>query len=226
MQDQTPEVISHKGEIIESLRDAVEFGSYEIEDHRMVDTVAYNDQSGKLYLYIYTFEGYLKPNQVHKVACSSLKITVDFKLPRDWIIVAKFKASMLQCSMCQELQFLPEKSMSMENVVDAISVALAPAVLGLIKLPPPFLKIMSAAFKTQIDNPNGDVRPAPNPELAAQSLKLMDQFEQNQKQIISDIEKQLGFGLNSDEGHHHMRNRMRIPERHYHRHHHHPYDFA
>ena len=46
---QSPEIQDKMNEIIESLHDALEFQTYDIEDHRSINTVAFNKRVGKLY---------------------------------------------------------------------------------------------------------------------------------------------------------------------------------
>ncbi|EAX96064.1 hypothetical protein TVAG_265530 [Trichomonas vaginalis G3] len=183
MADQSAIVQAHKQNIINDLTDIKDFESYAWGDcDNMVNTVSYEKASGSLYMYIYTFSPFISDTRGEGVRVSNMKIHVDFVMPKDWIIVSKIKSSFFKCTMNQEIQYLDTKSIQMSDVIEAVAIAVAPAVLGLVKLPERFLNVLDTVIKSQMANPDRGIVTAPTAEQSAQAYAQFQDMRNKQQE--------------------------------------------
>jgi hypothetical protein len=193
MRDQSPSLAAHKQSIIENLQDMADFETYAWgECDNMVNTITYNQGSGRLFFYIYT----LSPFQASRgdaVKVQTMKIDLDITLAKDWMIVTKAKCNFFKSKVSSEIKYLPEKGVELKHIVEAISIAMAPAVIGLVQVPERFMVVLDKMFADQIANPDAGV---PKADLDAQrqayeQLKEMEdrqaQYEQNAQDGFKDI---------------------------------------
>ena len=183
MNEATPALQTHTQEIIDELNDVSEFESYLLGDcDSMVNTANYNKGSGTFFLYCYTFSPFIHETFGQCVNIQTLKIKIDMQLAKDWIIVQKAKSSFFSCSVSQEIQYLPEKGLQTSHIINAISIAMAPAVLGLVKLPDRFMTILDTLFQEQIANPNQGVITAPTAEQTAAAYEQFKDMRTKQEE--------------------------------------------
>jgi hypothetical protein len=201
------ELKAHTQEIIDDLEDICEFESYLWGDcDNMVNTVNYdaNDEKGSLYLYTYTFSP-LETTKGDAVKVSLMKIRVShLQLAKDWMVVSKVKTSFLKAKMSQEIQYVPKKGLEMDSIINAIAIAMAPCVLGLVKLPDRFMTVLDTLLKEQMANPSAGVITSPTSEQTAalyEKFKEMqakqDEYGSSAQDGISDIVSALGSKTSS-----------------------------
>jgi len=191
----TPALQKHTDEIIENLQDIKDFESYGWGDcDNMVNTVDYHTDSGSLFIYIYTFSPFIHPSRGEGVKIQTLKIIVKLQLAKDWMIVSKVKASFFKTSMKQEIQYIPNKGIKMEHIIEAISIAMAPAVLGLVQLPERFMTMLDTMLKDQQANPDKGIVTAPTAEQTAATYERFkemqakqDSYEENAQSGFKDL---------------------------------------
>jgi len=196
----TPALQKHINEVVTDLQDIQEFESYAWGDcDNMVNTVNYNKGSGTLFLYVYTFSPFIHPTRGEGVKIQSMRITANMELAKDWMVVSKVKASFFKTTMSQEIQYIPQKGIELKHVVEAIAMAMAPAVLGLVQLPERFMTVLDTLLKDQMANPDKGVVTAPTKEqteFAYNQFKDMqtkqDEYEKNAQEGFADIQKVLG----------------------------------
>ena len=197
MNEATPALQSHTNEIIADLQDISEFESYVWgECDNMINTVNYNQGAGQLYMYVYTFSPFIHETRGEAVKIQTMKIRADMKLAQDWIIVQKTKASFFKATSSQEIQYLPQKGIQTKDIVDAISIAMAPAVLGLVQLPERFMTVLDSLLKQQMDNPNAGVVTAPSAEQTQQAYEQFKEMRAAQDAYTENALK--GFDTMSD----------------------------
>jgi hypothetical protein len=188
--------------IVDDLNEIKYFESYNYGDcDNMVNSVSYNRNKGSLFLYIYTFTPFIKGGK-EAVRIQTLKCTVNLKLASDFLVVSKLKTSFMKCTMSQEIQYIPRKGIDSKAIVDSISIAMAPAVLGLVKVPERFMNIMKSLLKQQMERPDKSIITAPTAEQTKAALerfeemvKVQANYEKNAKEgfkNISDEIKKLG----------------------------------
>lgn len=159
MRDQSPALQVHKQDILDEIMDTKDFESYTMKgESHMVNSVGYNKNVGQLFMNIYTFDP--MTHEVYGPGCTIqyMKIQVDFNLAQDWMIVSKTKARFNKATQHQEFKYIDEKAVDMKDVVKAISIAVAPAVLGLVKLPESFMTCLDSVIKSQIENPSPELQ--------------------------------------------------------------------
>ena len=175
MKEATPEMQQHTDDIIADLQDIKDFESYAWGDcDNMVNTVNYNKGAGTLFMYVYTFSPFIHETRGEAVQISTMRINCNMELAKDWMIVSKAKSSFFKASVSQEIQYLPEKGLDVNAIVNAISIAMAPAVLGLVKLPDRFMTVLDSLLKEQMENPDKGVITAPTAE---QTQAAYQQFQ-------------------------------------------------
>ena len=199
MQEATPEIQQHTDDIISDLQDIKDFESYAWGDcDNMVNTVNYNKGSGTLYMYVYTFSPYIHEKLGEAVQVSTMRINCNMELAKDWMIVSKAKSSFFKASVLQEIQYLPDKGLDVNAIVNAISIAMAPAVLGLVKLPDRFMTVLDSLLKEQMENPDRGVITAPTAEqteAAYQQFQDMrtaqDNYEKNAEEGFQNLSQEV-----------------------------------
>ena len=188
----TPEIQAKKAEIIEFLSDIKEFESYAWGDcDRMVNTVDYNKATGTLFVYIFTFSPFIHPRKGEGVRVQTLRICCNMELAKDWMVVSKVKASFFKTTATSEIQYIPNKSIKMSDVIEAISIAMAPAVLGLVQLPERFMTMLDSILKDQQANPQKGIVTAETSEQVAQKYQAFKEMQAKQDEYIQNA--QTGF---------------------------------
>ena len=208
MKEATPAMQKHTNEIIADLQEIADFESYLWGDcDNMVNTVDYNKGAGKLYLYIYTFSPFIHEIRGEAVQISTLKIKVDMQLAKDWVIIQKAKSSFFKATVSQEIQYLPEKGLEEKHIIEAISIAMAPAVLGLVQVPERFMTILDTLLKEQMENPDAGVVTAPTAEQTQQAYEhfqdmraAQDSYTENASKGFSEMSEAIkGLGSKGEE---------------------------
>lgn len=187
MKNAAPSIQSKKDEIIQDLNDISEFEFYEeIKCEKMVSTINYNKNVGQMFIHIHTFSPSMHPTKGRIVLKESLDLSVKMELAKDWMIVTKAKASFFGASVSQEIHYIPNKGIEMKNIVEAIAIALAPAVLGVVKLPGSFINICGSILEGQRKNPNAGVITSPTSAQTEQALSIFHEMEARHKAIVKD----------------------------------------
>ena len=100
--------------------------------------------------------------------------------------------------MSQEIQYLPKKGLDERSIVEAISVAMAPAALGLVKVPESFMKILDTLLKQQMEHPDKSVITAPTKEQTEQAyqayndmVKAQAEYEKNAMEGFANISEEI-----------------------------------
>jgi hypothetical protein len=186
----TPALQAKVPEIIDDLQEIKEFESYAWGDcDNMVNTVDYNKGEGSLFLYIYTFSPFIHPTRGEGCKIQSLRIVANMELAKDWMVVAKSKVSFFKSTYSEEIQYIPNKGIEMKHVIEAISIAMAPAVLGLVQLPERFMTMLDTMLKEQSENPDRGVIKGPTAEQTQEAINnfkemqnRQDKYEENAQQ--------------------------------------------
>ena len=172
----SPKLQSHYTEILNDLQEIKDFEAY-TEDtcDNSVTTFDYNQGTGTLFIYIYSFSPFYNQRKKQNfIKISKVKMTSKCSLARDWMIITKVKSSFFKTTSISELKYLDEKSVELNDVIEAMSIAFAPAMLGLCKLPPRFVKVISNMCEQQITNPSPGITPptAHQRQTALEQLKV------------------------------------------------------
>ena len=201
MREQSPEVQAHKASVIENLRDVSDFETYAWGqcDH-MVNSVTYNKASGSVFFYVYTFSPFMHATRGEGCTISTMKVIANMALARDWMVISKVKANFFKTTAKVEVRYLPEKGIQMSNVIEAIAIALAPAVLGLVQIPERFMTMLEKLVHEQFAaGPNAGIPQGPTPEQQAQidaNMREMrdkqDHYAQQASQGFKDLAGLLG----------------------------------
>jgi len=203
----SPALARKKNDLIDYLQAIKEFDSYVLDEcNNMVNVVDYSKSQGTLFFYITTFSPFIHSKRGEGCKIETISIKVDMKLAKDWMIIQKAQTSFFRSSCHDEIQYLNEKGMKMSDVVEAISVAMAPAVLGLIKLPKGYMKILDTMFKEQQAHPERGTIKGPTPEQQAQAYQnfknmqdRQDKYEENAKEGFKALGNALSLGLKGPE---------------------------
>ena len=196
MDDSSPGFRSKANEIIQDLAEISEFEVYDEDKcQKMINTISYNQGAGKLFLYIHTFAPSIHPTKGKIVKTEYIKISVKLELAKDWMIVTKGSGNFFGCSISQEIQYIPNKGIELKHIVEAISIALAPAVLGVVKLPDRFMNLCGSILRNQSKSPDPRVITAQTSQQAQQALSLFDSMAEKQKSLVKSGLSQIGGGL-------------------------------
>lgn len=141
------EMQKHKDDIVSELQDIADYAELSVgQTDRAFTSTSYSKSSGKLWFYVYTFSaetgGY-----VPAVKCSTMLMEIEMKMAQDWLLVNRMETSFFKAKNTFELQYLPA-SISVKQVADAIAIALAPAVVGLVEIPEKFMSIMGGLINS------------------------------------------------------------------------------
>jgi len=164
MKESNPTIQKNIEDIVEDLNDIKDFESYNFGDcDNMVNSVSYNKNVGSLFLYVYTFTP-LTLGMKEAVRVQTLKCTLNMKLASDFMVVSKMKTSFMKCTMSQELQYIPKSGLDTTSIINAISIAMAPAALGLVKVPERFMTVLDSLLRQQMEHPDKSIITAPTRE--------------------------------------------------------------
>jgi len=137
----------YKSEVENFFQDIIDFESVSYEKAtRDVFNVFYSKETGKLTFLSITFEPNFKDDTV---TYRLIKVEVKMQLPGIFIIGTSAKGNLFGAKMSQSLQRI-ESSLTLNHVVDAIVCALAPAMIGLVDLPPEFINKMINLAQQQL----------------------------------------------------------------------------
>lgn len=147
MKCDSEEMQKHKDDIVSELQDIADYAELSIgQTDRAFTTTSYSKNSGKLWFYVYTFSAESQ-GDVHAVKCSTMLIEVELKMAQDWMLVNRMETSFFKAKNTFEIQYLP-KAIDPKEVENAIAIALAPAVVGLVEVPEKFLQIMGGVINS------------------------------------------------------------------------------
>ena len=192
---QAPFVKAKNEELVAEIQSIVEFGDMEFADdptEQMIQTVSYNKAYGQLYVFIYTFKPFLS-SRVNKYAVriENINITCNFEMARDWMIVTKAKCSFFSSSVKSEIKYLPDKGIQTSDIVDAISIAMAPCIFGFVSLPDRYYNMIDNLLTQEINAAaQYDQVTGENTAKAAQEARsTLETVAQQQNQIIDRVAK-------------------------------------
>lgn len=147
VRDGSAAVASKAQEMIDYLKTVKRFSSYKFGSCvNSVNSVVYNKNKGELYLKLIYLEPYLikaRGTTFKAARASHLYFSIHFEMAKDFVILAKVKANWFRGVYSEELRFIDEKAITKETVTQAMAMALAPCILGIVKMP--------AAFITQVE---------------------------------------------------------------------------
>ena len=200
----TPALQSHYTEILNDLQEIKEFEAYTEEScDNSVTTMDFSQGTGILFLYIYNFNPfYNERTKRNAVRISKIKMMARCSLAKDWMIVTKVKANFFKSSACSELRYIDEKAVELKDIIEAISIAFAPAMLGLVKLPERFVKVITNLCEQQMTNPSPGVT-VPTGEQRQQALDTLKEFRDSSSKALDEAEKSaksLSMGLGQPSG--------------------------
>jgi len=205
MRDQGAEVKANRQSVIDNLQDISDFESYAYGqcDH-MVNTVTYNKAAGTVFFYVYTFTPFMHATRGEACTISTMKILCNMALARDWMVVSKVKANFFKTTAKTEIRYLPEKGIQISNVIEAIAIAMAPAVLGLVQIPERFMVMLDKMVHEQFAaGPNAGIPQGPTPEQQAQidaNMKEMRDKQEHYADKASQAFKDLAGVLGGNKG--------------------------
>lgn len=122
-------------------------------------SVSYTKNTGFLKMYIYTFCPSISTMFQEKyIQAKHMSVDLRFNMAKDWIIIAHIKTNALKVRCNDELKYLDDKEINMQEVYEAIGIALTPCALGLVQVPPEFIVMIKCAFEKQeiADKPGVD----------------------------------------------------------------------
>jgi len=203
----TPGLAKKRKEIIADLKEIKEFESYAWGDcDNMVSCVDYAKAQNTLFYYIYTFSPFIHATRGEGCRIQTIQIQANMKLAKDWMIVSKAKVGFFKSESHDEIQYLDERGLEMKDIIEAISIAMAPAVLGLVQLPERFMTVLETMLKDQQEHPERGVIKGPTPEQqqqAFQNFKEMqdrqDKYTENAKDGFKALGDALSLGQKGNE---------------------------
>lgn len=168
-----------KDEILDELKEVTEFESYQFDEcEGSINQISYSANEGKLNFYVYTFTpGVSKRNNIEILKTEQMYCKIEMRIAQDWILINHIKSSFSKTTNSLELQYLPT-AIDSAKVVEAVSIAFAPAVLGLMKVPTKFLELLKASIKQKVEDPYSGI----SKETYEQSEKLFDDMINRQKE--------------------------------------------
>lgn len=188
----SPAVLKYKQDIEDYMTALADFQGYEFEAaSKTLNTVSYGAEELTLFMWIYTFTPVeLKGKEA--LRCEGMRLeTKGIKLAKDWMLVNTVSSNMLKQKNVIEHRYLPA-SLTINKVIDAISIAFAPVALGLVKVPTGFLE----AIKGCVEQAKKSDLPSPmTAEQLEYAQKNYDAFVQRQKerdQMTIDGIKEIG----------------------------------
>lgn len=181
LKHQSFSIYSKKDEFFRKLKTHEEYKSYyKGQCLNAINSIGYNKDSGSLHMFIYTFTPNISIWGEKYVNVKTMNVELKYKMAKNWIIVSKINTNFFRCTATSEIKYLPQKEFSMSDVVQAIGIAIAPAVLGIIPVPPEFLTVMNAAIQHDYETKVKQGIIAPSPEVLAQQGQLFQQMVQRQ----------------------------------------------
>jgi len=139
--------------------------------------IDYNNTEGMMNMYIYCFLPYINANdnRIH-IRSYNIKLSAQMRMARSWMIVSKMKSSFFSSSYREQIEFVPPEMEGLQayQLVDAISIALLPATLGIIQLPTPFIDQINKMILDQISQRGQDIVPLSQ----AERESLMQQWNE------------------------------------------------
>lgn len=139
----TDRVYLHKDEFVVHLQKMAKFESYRYGVCvNGINTVSYSKLTGLLYMRLDTFTPYIHKNpKINKaVRHESLSIKLAFDLCKDFYIANTIRANILGATSSEEIRWMDKKSLNINHITHAISIAIAPVILGIVEIPPSFAK--------------------------------------------------------------------------------------
>lgn len=132
---------------IRKLKTIKHFRSYNFgQTVSSINSVIYSKSRGELKLYVYTFTPYMHKtlNKTAMVEWLDMKLKID--LAKNFVILSKIKANWFSGSYSEEIRWM-DKSIDYNHITHAIAIALAPCMIGLVKIPPSFVREIQILVK-------------------------------------------------------------------------------
>lgn len=169
----------YRDTILSDLSEIVEFESYVYEEAQgSINQISYSGESGKLCFFVYTFTpGISAHKNVEILKSEFMSCEIEMRLAQDWILVNHIKSTFAKTTNSLEIQYLPT-SIDSAKVVEAVAIAFAPVVLGLVKVPATFLTLLKASIKQKTEDPYSGI----SEETYSQSEKLFDDMIKRQEE--------------------------------------------
>ena len=197
----SPEMQKYSDSIIEELNDVSGFEyKSEISDENsyMITVITYNHGEDAMEIKLYTFSPFLHETHVEAIARQSMRIVYSLSLnfKKDWMIVSKAR-SFHKTTMLKEIQYIPASTNNIQHIVESISYAMSPAVLGLVKLPDQYMAILDKILKQQMNKPDEGVITAPTAEQSAIAYEKFKEMRLRQEEYTKNYEDGfIAFGKN------------------------------
>lgn len=153
------EYLMKKDEYIRNIGSMKKYSSYRFgQCINSINNIAYSKNQGKLYMSIFTFTPFLidiNGQKVKSVRYSALKINMQFEMAKYFVVLSKVKANWFKGTYAEEIRWLDQKALTLDSVVNAMSIALAPCIVGIVHLPPEFvtqieIMVKDEAMKEQV----------------------------------------------------------------------------
>ena len=145
--DLSSDLFKYKDELINYLDDIRDFDTLSW-DRAQIDQFicTYSKESGKLTFFTAMFDPDFSSD---KVTFRYIKIEVKMQLPGIFVIGMSAKGNFFGVSVKQSLEKI-EGSLTLNHVIDALVIALAPGMIGLVDLPPTFVQRIMKAAENQL----------------------------------------------------------------------------
>ena len=137
-------------DLVGELEDMADYGELAVAgNNRALTSASYSSNSGKLFFYIIG----LTPKKAIigddiGVVFETMRCEVTMTMAQDWMLVCNMEAKFMSAKSSLELQYLPT-AIDPNKVVDAIAIAMAPVVLGLVTVPGSFMTVMQGVLKNR-----------------------------------------------------------------------------
>lgn len=151
-----PEFANKKDELVDELTGIADYAELSVPGNNIALSAAtYHDGTGKMNFFVCS----LVPDKAIigdalGVRFETLRCEISMTLAQNWMLVCNIESQFTSTKSSWEIQYLPT-GIDAEKICDAISVAMAPAVLGLIEMPEGFMKAMQKTIehhdKTEVD---------------------------------------------------------------------------
>ena len=186
----TQQMKDYKDDIAEELKGVARYAELSVgETNKAFTTTSYSKNAGKLWFFVYVFNAettYAKP----VVRCNTMHLEIEMKMAQDWLLVNHIETSFMKAKNTFELQYLP-KGIKVSDVQQAIAIALAPAVVGLIEMPDRFVKMLGAVINSTKEDDLPQYTSGTMQQITEQYNQMIDRRAQ-QDQVARDAVAEFG----------------------------------
>ena len=199
LKEASSEMQKYSESIVEDLNDISGFeykSDISDENNYMFTVITYNGAENAVYFNLYTISPFLHETRGEAFKSQTMKMVVTDLFSKDWMIVSKAK-SFHKTTMLKEIQYIPASTNNIQHIVESISYAMSPAVLGLVKLPDQYMAILDKILKQQMNKPDEGVITAPTAEQSAIAYEKFKEMRLRQEEYTKNYEDGfIAFGKN------------------------------